>query len=66
MLIDMDITRYFICAPLGIEQFTGQIVLLFSYNEPPVQIQTGSFSASLRLVLNGCPQDIQHPLTHCV
>ena len=37
----------------------GQIVLLFSYNEPPVRIQTGSFYAPLRSVLNGCPLDIQ-------
>ena len=44
----------------------GQSVLLFSCNEPTVRIRTGSVSAPLRSVLNGCPPDIQHPLTHVI
>ncbi len=42
------------------------IVLLFSCNEPTVRIRTGSIYAPLRSVLNGCPPDIQHPLTHVI
>ena len=44
----------------------GQIALLFSCNEPTVRIRTGSVYAPLRSVLNGCPPDIQHPLTHVI
>ena len=38
----------------------------FSCNEPTVRIRTGSVYAPLRSVLNGCPPDIQHPLTHVI
>ena len=44
----------------------GQIVLLFSYNEPPVRIQTGSVSAPLRSALNEDSLDLQRPLTHVI
>ena len=42
----------------------GQIVLLFSCNEPTVRIRTGSIYAPLRSVLNEDPLDLQRPLTH--
>ena len=44
----------------------GQIVLLFSCNEPTVRIRTGSVSAPLRSALNEGPPDLQHPLTHVI
>ncbi len=44
----------------------GQIVLLFSYNEPTVRIRTGSVYAPFRSVLNEDPPDLQRPLTHVI